>query len=468
MARILVIDDDPLVRELLAEQVRDLGHTALTADTLNRGVDLAAEDQVDLVFLDVMMPDGNGLEMIPLLRQGPSTPEVIIITGVGDADGAELAIKNGAWDYIEKSSSPTDIVLPLSRALQYRQERASRQGPVALKRENIVGNSLVMQDCYDQLARAAASSANVLITGETGSGKELFARAIHNNSPRASGPFVVVDCAATPETLVESTLFGHARGAYTGADRDREGLVKQADGGTLFLDEVGELPLSMQKAFLRVLQEQCFRPVGGLKEITSDFRLVSATNRDLAELTRREQFRQDLLFRLRTLVIRVPPLRERSEDMRELVAFHLARLCGRYGIENKGYTGHFLDTLASYHWPGNVRELINALEHAMMASGESPTLFAQHLPNMIRIHVARSHVGAAGDGEAPSAGPVQPGWFNEGSPPPLKQVVAAAESQYLRELMSFTGGDIKQICQISGLSRSNLYNRLRKYGINTH
>ncbi len=246
MADILIIDDDQLICTTLSNVVRDRGHTPTCAFTRKQGLEAAAARSFDVVFLDVRLPDGSGLDIVRGIRETPSSPEVIIITGFGDVDGAELAIKHGAWDYLEKSASIDEIILPLERALQYRTERQSKGRPTALKLEGIIGGSPKMRACLDLLAQAAASDANVLITGETGTGKELFSWAIHNNSPRAGKNFVVVDCAALPETIVESVLFGHERGAYTGADRSRHGLITQADGGTLFLDEVGELPPSIQ------------------------------------------------------------------------------------------------------------------------------------------------------------------------------------------------------------------------------
>ena len=275
MANVLIIDDDRAMCDMLSGRMRDMGHNATYALTLKAGLKQAFSESFDVVFLDVGMPDGNGLEALPKIRETPSSPEVIIITGAGSPDGAELAIKNGAWDYIEKPLSISAMSLPLIRALQYREDTRTLGSPVALDREGIVGNSPPMKACFDLMAQASASDANVLITGETGTGKELFAAAIHKNSPRAEKSFVVVDCATLPETLVESMLFGHEKGAFTGADKAKDGLIKQADGGTLFLDEVGELPLSVQKAFLRVLQERRFRPLGGKREIESDFRLVS-------------------------------------------------------------------------------------------------------------------------------------------------------------------------------------------------
>jgi two-component system NtrC family response regulator len=393
MANVLIIDDDKLICETIGNLVRRMGHQATCSYTLQDGLEESSSQMVDVVFLDVRLPDGNGLEVLPRIQASASLPEVIIMTGYGDPDGAELAIKHGAWDYLQKPSTMDAMTLPLVRALQYREEKKAGKATMILKREGIIGNSPKIKACLDLLAQVASSNANVLITGETGTGKELFAVAIHKNSPRANKNFVVVDCAALPENLVESILFGHEKGAYTGADRARDGLILQADGGTLFLDEVGELPLSVQKSFLRTLQERKFRPVGGKGEIESDFRLIAASNRNLDDMVRQERFREDLLFRLRSFSIDLPPLRERPEDIKDLATYYVEVLSKRYEIEPKDFSPEFFDILISYPWPGNVRELINALERALVNGRYERILFPKHLPTHIRAKIARSSIG---------------------------------------------------------------------------
>ena len=459
MANILVIDDDSMICNTISNVVERMGHSVTCASTLKDGIETAYSGSFDIVFLDVRLPDGNGLDMLPRIQKTPSSPEVIIITGFGDPDGAELAIKSGVWDYIEKPSSIKKITLPLVRALQYREEKAAGKPLMALKREGIVGNSPQMMACLDLLVQAANSDANVLISGETGTGKELFAWAIHSNSSRANKRFVVVDCAALPETLVQSVLFGHEKGAFTGADKSQDGLIKQAHGGTLFLDEVGELPLSIQKAFLRVLQERRFRPVGGDREVESDFRLVAATNQDIEAMVQQGQFREDLLFRLRSLLIKLPSLREHTEDIKELSMHHMAKLCERYGIGTKGFSSDFLNVLTSYDWPGNVRELISALERAIAATRHGSTLFPWHLPTHIRAKVIRSMV----DKKAVGKGTQRESADYTVEFSKLRDFRKSAEQNYLQDLIAFTGGNIKQACKISGLSRSRLYSLLKKY-----
>jgi two-component system, NtrC family, response regulator len=417
----------------------------------------------DVVFLDVRLPDGNGLDGIPRLLETQPPPEVVIITGSGDPDGAEIAIRNGAWDYLQKPLSVVKILLPIKRVLQYRDDlNKFRKPAVALKVQGIVGSSPQMTACLDLVAQAACSETNVLIVGETGTGKELFAHAIHGNSTRADASFVVVDCASLPETLVESSLLGYEKGAFTGADRARDGLIKQADGGTLFLDEVGELPMSIQKAFLRVLQERAFRPLGGKQEIKSDFRLIAATNRDLDEMVESGLFRKDLLYRLKTMSIVLPPLRERPGDVKGLAMHFTAKLCNIHGLATKGFSPEFFEVLAAYDWPGNVRELLNTIEMALTGARYEPTFFPKHLPTQIRVKAARASI----DGKAS----VDPALTESATPalesfPKLEELLDRTQHQYLQEVVSFTKGNMREACRISGLSRSRFYERIKKYGI---
>jgi two-component system, NtrC family, response regulator len=484
MPRILIIDDDLMIGQTLSHMMRRLGYEATHAQTLKDGLKAAQTQPVDVVLLDVQMPDGSGLDILPHLRETESNPEVIIITGLGTPDGAELAITNGAWDYVEKPLSLEGVTLPLTRALQYRVEKQARKAHVALKREGIVGDSPKLRACLDLLAQAADSVAPVLITGETGTGKELFAWAIHQNSPRADKNFVVLDCATLPATLVESMLFGHERGAFTGADRAQDGLIKQADGGTLFMDEVGELPLPSQRAFLRVLQERRFRPIGAKLEVASNFRLVVATNRNLEEMVKNGLFREDLLFRLRSFVIHLPPLRERPEDIRELAIHHVARLCHYYGTNTKGFSADFFAAIESYQWPGNVRELFNTLERTVAVARHEATLYAYHLPNHIRALIARAAVRGvpAGPvtetldaicGSTPEVGQASPGTSQLPPPeqstphalPSMQEYRATMDRQYLQDLMRATGGDIRTACKVAMLSRSSLYGLLKKHAV---
>ena len=460
MARILIIDDDEGMCFTLTRMITLDGHEVKCAHSLKKGLREAISDSYDVVFLDVLLPEGNGLDILPAIRNGPSKPEVIIMTAVGNHEGAELAITNGAWDYVQKPFSLKELRLPLIRALQYRQEKTKKATRALLHLEGIVGRGPAITHSIELLGQAAGTDGNVLITGETGTGKELFARAIHENSGRSGKAFVVVDCGALPETLVENTLFGHEKGAFTGADKAQEGLITQADGGTLFLDEVGELPLSIQRAFLRVLQERRFRPVGGRKEVASDFRLIAATNRKPDEMVKAGKFRSDLLFRLRSLVIDLPPLRGRTADIRDLALYYVSGFSERYNMGTKGFSPEFLEALWSYHWPGNVRELIHALERALTAAREESTLFPVHLPTQMRIHLTQASLP-----EDPNTAPVPDRAEERKHHGTIKDFMQFAERRYLIDTLALAGGDISEACRITGLSKSSLYERLRKHKI---
>jgi len=469
MARILIIDENKRFCEMLQKAAYSMEHEAKTAHVLAEGLKAACSEGFDVVFLQAKMPGGKSISAaLPQILRAHSSPEVIVISDGGIPEEAEEAIKMGAWDYIDRPSRDA-VALPLIRALQYRAKKVPARLVDTLKKETfkgIVGQSPQINACLEVVAQAADSDASVLITGETGTGKELFAWAIHNNSARAEKNFVVVDCAALPETLVESTLFGHEKGAFTGAEKGRDGLISQADGGTLFLDEVGELPKSIQKTFLRVLEEHRFRPVGSKFEAKSDFRLVAASNRGLDDMTRHKSFRKDLLFRLRSFSIELPPLRERSRDIEDLVEHYTHEFCKEYAIQKKEFSPEFFTVLARYHWPGNVRELVKALESAIVTAREQPMLYPKHLPNEIRANVVRTSVRKD---KVPSLQTSSTSLHAKAHYPRLQEVrktaMAEAEEKYLRKLVSTTGGNVKVACRLSGLRRSRLYELLKKYDI---
>lgn len=459
MADVLVVDDDQVLCGMLTEHLRRAGHHARGTVTLNEGLRMARENAFDVVFLDVQMPDGNGLDFLPGFKTVPSAPEVIIITGKGDPNGAQQAISSGAWSYIEKPNVVRELLLHLTRALEYRAEKQRiKTIPVALKRGGIIGNSPQLLASLDLVAKAAACDTSVLLSGETGTGKEVFARVIHDNSQRAGGNFVVVDCAALPETLIESTLFGHARGAFTGADKARDGLIRHADGGTLFLDEIGELPIGLQKNFLRVLQDHRYRPVGDTREIKSDFRVVAATNRNLDEGVRNGIFRSDLLFRLQGIWIHLPPLRDRQGDVKDLTVAYLEKLCQRHGLDTKGMAPDFINALTNYPWPGNIRELFQVIEHAFVNAVNHHTLFTRHLPEHLRVLQAQAAIRPT-----PAAPPAQFSADDTTPPPSWSEYKSAAERAYLRDLMTFARNSVTDACRISGLSRTRLYQLLKKH-----
>ncbi|MYL84476.1 response regulator [Desulfovibrio aerotolerans] len=466
MGTVLIIDDDPQIRDALARVVVRLGHAPTQAATLAEGLGQAASADVDVVFLDVRMPDGNGLDAISDIRRSPCGPEVIVITGWGDPDGAERAMRQGAWDYIEKPPTVKTMTAPLQSAMEHRRRgRANEQAAAAFRFPGILGGNPRRAQCVEQAAKAAASDVNVLLTGATGTGKELFARAIHDSSPRREGAFVVVDCAALPASIVESVLFGSEKGVYTGADRKREGLLLRAHDGTLFLDEVAEMPLSVQKAFLRVLQERRVRPVGGLEETPCHFRLVAATNQDLEAMARDGLFREDLLFRLQGVGIELPPLAGHPDDILDFAAYFADAAARRQGVPPRPLSEELSRALLAYPWPGNVRELKNTMEGALALAAIDEALLPVHLPLHIRVMAARNRVvGRLGEpGEAePVAGN---GLLSAATLPGFREYNDTREAQYLRAIVARHGGDIGRMLGVSGLSRSRLYALLKKHGI---
>jgi two-component system, NtrC family, response regulator len=467
MATLLLVDSSGVLSDAVVHGLEALGHLVTREKARDAITTTPPALAIDVALLVTGPNEQNVAWTLQRLKDLPANPEVVVLNAGGGPEEAERAIRGGAWDYLETPVDASAIGAVVSRVMEYRNQRtavpARRQ---SWRFDGIVGSSSLMRACVDLAAQAADSDASILITGETGTGKEIFASAIHANSSRSQRNFVVVDCAALPENLVDSTLLGHERGAFTGADRAHVGLIKQADGGTLFLDEIGELPLSSQKSFLRVLQEHRFRPVGGKTDISSDFRIIAASNRNLEELSSSGAFRKDLLFRVRAFTLDLPPLRDRPEDIIDLIHYHVPLICERMGLPPKDVSGDFLEIAKTYTWPGNVRELVNALERSVAAARHDVTLFSAHLPNYLRIHLAQDSVLRKGRGA--DATP-------DGDPPAIPALpsladvrtlaIEEAESQYLRELVGMAGNDIVIACTVSGLSRSRLYALLKKYRI---
>lgn len=463
MTKILIVDDDKQICLLSGKLIERMGHQSYSVHTVKDALISCSSESWDLVLLDLELPDGNSLTILPDILKAPSSPEVIIITGTGNIKGAEIAFKYGAWDFIPKPMKLGELILSITRALEYRKEKNAVRQPVLLHRDGIIGESPALKTCLELVAQAAGNDSAVLITGETGTGKELISEAIHNNSARAPKPFVVVDCASLPESLIGSTLFGHEKGSFTGASTRRSGLITQAENGTLFLDEVGELPPAMQKTFLRVLQEHTYRPIGSEVEVKSEFRIISATNRDLDAMVEAGNFRMDLLYRLRSIEIRLPPLRERKTDILGLVVHHLERTSESNGCPLKGYSPEYLKAIQAYDWPGNVRELLNTLDHSLAIVGDAPILYPIHLPLQIRLPNLKNQLV---DKKEMIQDPVQP-LGSEKNLPTIQNyrsaVVETAEKAYLLELMQRTQGNIRTACRLSGLSESRLHAILKKY-----
>ncbi len=400
--RILVIDDDPGFSEVVQLLLAGEGYRTEMAGTVRDGVRAVHAAAADLVITDLKLPDATGLDAIRQLRELDREIPIILMTSYSSVESAVEALRNGAVDYIIKPFDNHDFLHAVERALA---ERRIRRENALLKRSlhkawgdrRMIGESAGMRRVADLVRKVAPADANVLVWGESGTGKELVARNIHRASHRADGPFVAINCGAIPAELLESELFGHAKGAFTGATHATEGLIREAHGGTLFLDEIAELPLGLQVKLLRVLQEREVRPVGGKQVIAVDIRFVAATNRDLKELMEKGRFREDLFYRLNVINIQVPPLRERGDDVRRL-AEHFVAIHGRkLGKPLLAMGADFVAFLVSYHWPGNVRELENLVERAVILA-DSDTLTAKELGETRAASAGRRR---AGGGERP-------------------------------------------------------------------
>jgi two-component system NtrC family response regulator len=471
MGAVLIVDDDKLLREALTEHVSDLGHEVLAAATLQEGEAMARSESLDVVFLDVRLPDGNGLEAVPLFQNTPASPQVIIITGVGDPAGAAMAIRHGVWDYLQKPFSTDEIARHIRRVIEFRQRRGNSNGGAPLNREGIIGGSPALMECLAHVGKCAASDGSVLITGEAGTGKELFARAIHANSLRSNRRFVTADCGTIPAGLMEGLLFGPSPSGDSDSEMDEEGFLRQADGGTLFLSEVGELSMEAQKRLLSVLQERKPHPVGARRGKDSEFRLIASTHHHLWRMAEQGRFRKDLLLRLQNFHLEIPPLRERPEDILETVQHYVHRVAARRGVPPKSLSREFIEILSRYDWPGNARELVRALEGALEAAERDPALFPVHLPEPIRLRhvqdsVKRRKTECVSDGYPSLPAAAQPAGHSLPSFRDAREAtLLAMEESYLRRLSAETGGDINRMCEIAELGKSRMYSLVKKHGI---
>jgi len=366
--RVLIVDDEPLARDFLVEFLELKGKTVFAAADAAAGFRLLCDHDVDLVLTDLRMPGDDGLALLRRIRRSGREMPVVVVTAYGSVDAAVRALKEGATDFINKPLSPEQVEEVIENLESGSHEVTAVELPCrsADDPSSLIGRSSVMRELVDTAIRVARSRATVLVTGESGTGKELFARLIHEESPRRSRPFVRVNCAALAESLLESELFGHERGAFTGAVQRREGRFGLADGGTIFLDEIGETSLGLQTKLLRVLEEREFERVGGTETLSTDVRTVAATNRDLEEAIASSEFREDLFYRLKVVNLRIPPLRERRDDIPALAEHFLARYASENGSSAARISDETLEFLRSHHWPGNVRELENTIERAVV------------------------------------------------------------------------------------------------------
>lgn len=447
--RILVVDDEPGVRSALTGVLRDEGYQVESVDSGEACLDRLTRAVYDVIVLDVWLPGLDGLGTLARLRQRQVDAQVVMISGHGNIESAVRAIKMGAFDFVEKPLSLEKTVLVVGNAVRQRRLEAENRALRARvdRQQAMVGESHAMQQLREQVAMAAPTNGRVLIYGENGTGKELVARTVHTLSRRRNGPFVEVNCAAIPEDLIESELFGHVKGAFTGAVADRRGKFEVADGGTIFLDEIGDMSLKTQAKVLRVLQEQVMEAVGGTSRIRVDARVLAATNKDLLTEIRGGRFREDLYFRLNVIPIFVPPLRDRQDDIPLLADHFMAGFAREYGRRSRTLDPGALARLQNYDWPGNVRELRNVIERLIiMAPGD--TILARDLAFL--------------DGDRPgsvdAAMAVDPGLT-------LHDARDRFEREFILRALAAQQGNISRTADALGVERSNLYRKMRAFGI---
>jgi two-component system nitrogen regulation response regulator GlnG len=467
MPALLVIDDDTSILEAFRATFEEPGVQVLAAATARQGLELVAKVRPDAVILDLALPDMPGMEVFRRIQDCDARIPVIFITGHGTTETAIEAMRLGAFEYLLKPleldqlRSLTERAFAISRLMHTPAVVPEEEAPPEAS-DVLVGRCQAMQEVYKAIGRVAPQDVTVLIVGESGTGKELVARAIYHYSRRASHPFLTINCAAIPETLLESELFGHERGAFTGADRKRIGKFEQCSGGTLFLDEIGDMTLVTQAKILRVLQEQRFERVGGNETIQTDVRLLAATNRDLEAMLAAGQFRSDLFYRLNVVTIRLPPLRERREDLPLLVEHFLRRFSRELGKNVTRVTHEALEILQRYHWPGNLRELQSVLKQALLqASGT--VLVPDFLPAALR---------APGKPAEAAPRPSFPDWegyleerIQAGSQDLHAEWVALAERYLFTRVLHQTKGNQLQAAKLLGISRNSLRSKIRALGI---
>jgi DNA-binding NtrC family response regulator len=454
---ILLVEDDASVREAVGAALRDEGYVVAMAADGQEAIDTFAAG-TDLVIADLMMPKVDGRSLLRWVTQNHPESAVILMTGYGTIPQAVEAIKAGATAYLTKPLQPDELLMQVRKALEdkrLRQELSRLRGQLreGWHYRHIIGKSPAMRQVFGVIDRAAAVKTTVLISGESGTGKEMVARALHEASPRKGQAFLALNCGAIPENLIESTLFGHERGAFTGADRNTRGYFQAADGGTLLLDEIGELPLAMQSKLLRVLEDSQVTPVGTTAPQKVDVRIVAATNRDLEEEVAANEFRQDLFFRLNIVNIRLPALRERPEDLPLLTRFFLDEICRTNNFEPREIDHSLLEAFGRYEWPGNVRELKNTLESLVVLSGQT-TLTAEDLPEKFFREAGHSGNGEGAKGAA-AAAEAREGDLN------LKDL---SKQTILKALESCRGNRTEAAKQL-GISRRTLHRRLNEFGL---
>lgn len=441
---ILIVEDEDLMREILTGLIADAGWHPVVATSAEQAVELFSAGAPDLTISDITLGGMDGIALLDRIKQLDPEALVIMITAYSSVETAIAALRRGAYDYITKPFINEDILQAVRNALRVRELfRENRYLRRELKQqynfEHIIGRSEALTHIFRLVEKIARTSSSVLVQGESGTGKELIARAVHYNSARADAAFVAINCGAIPENLLEAELFGYVRGAFTGAQNNRAGLLKSADGGTLFLDEIGDMPLSLQVKLLRALQEREFTPLGANSPVTFDARIIAATNKDLEVEVARNQFREDLYYRLSVLVLTVPPLRERREDIPLLARYFAARYSRQLGVPEKKITDEAMQKLINHDWRGNVRELQNAIERAVALSDE--LIEATHLPEKVR---------AAADGIRDLTGETL--------------TLDELERRYILDTLLRVEDDKARAATLLGIDLSTLYRKLKRYG----
>ncbi|TYO98782.1 DNA-binding NtrC family response regulator [Geothermobacter ehrlichii] len=455
MEKILIVDDEAFIRENLERILAEDGYRTFSVDNGDEAIGMVAEEEIDLVLLDLNLGNRSGLDVLRELKEIDPQLLVIIITGYGTVESAVEALKLGAYDYIKKPFKADAIHLIVRLALETQNlrrevrqlKRGSERGTLGT---DMVGSSPQLEQIYRQVREVAKhETATVLITGESGVGKELVARAIHNLSPRAGRPFIEINCGSLPFNLLETELFGHERGAFTDAKTRKIGLFEEANGGTIFLDEVGEMDMNLQVKLLRVLEDRRIRRLGGTRNIDIDVRVVAATNRDLKEAIESREFREDLFYRLNVFPIHIPPLRERREDIPPLLDHFIALYARAFNKKIRGVSREALDLLMRYHWPGNVRELKNVVERICIMHNVE-TIRPEHLPGEIWGESPRS--------ESPFRFEIPP----EGIA--LEEMLAQIEKELIEKAIGITGGNVAKTARLLNIPRGTLRYKLEKYG----
>jgi two-component system nitrogen regulation response regulator GlnG len=465
MGVILIIDDDYQIRQSFEKLLTEEGHEVLTAASGESGLSVIRSVIPDLVLLDVRLPGMSGLETFMALREIESRLPVIVMTAFGTTETAIEATKLGAFDYVLKPFDIPDLLKQINQALEAGRFMRSQVDidihPRTASHEVIIGQSAPMQEVYKAIGRVAPTEATVLIRGESGTGKELVARAIYQHSLRVNKPFLVINCVAIPETLLESELFGYEKGAFTGAVNRRMGRIEQAHGGTIFLDEIGDMPFSIQAKILRLLQEKSIERLGGREPIPVDVRILAATNRDLEAGLAEGKFREDLYYRLKVVTIQLPPLRERLQDIPRLTEYFLDRFAREMDIDNPGMTDEAKRVLKGYHWPGNVRELANTIQKALIFSRGYP-LRPEDISQVISgeaVSKEESHKSGALRQWARKA------LLGEGGEEKFESLIDQIASLLISEALDITNGNRSRAAKLLGLSRPTLQSKIEKYRI---